>query len=421
MTTTAAAERLVIRGGTPLHGRVAVSGSKNAALYALAAALLTSEPVELRNVPQIADIGEMAALLRDLGAAVTIDGTTVTIEACELTKTVADAERVAALRASFLVMGPLLARLGEAACPPPGGDVIGSRPLDVHFAGFKALGATVTREGAAYVARSPRLVGTRVFFDYPSVLGTVNVIFAATLAEGTTTILNAAAEPEVEMACDLLIAMGARITGGGNNTVYVEGVDELHGAEFTVIPDRIEAGTYLLMGVATGGDVEVVGAVPEHLDSLVAKLREMSVRVEPCPGGLRVSPTGPLQAVQLQAVPYPGFATDLHSPMGATLTQARGVSIIHERVYDNRMNYVGELRSMGARITTAGQSVMIEGPTRLVGTSVRAHDVRAGAAVVIAGLCAESETVIRDIGHIDRGYADLDKRLQALGADVSRR
>lgn len=398
-----------------------MSGSKNAALYALAAALLTADPVVLRNVPEIADIGEMAEVLRDLGAAVSIDGTTVSIEARELTKTVADAERVAALRASFLVMGPLLARLGEAACPPPGGDVIGSRPLDVHFAGFKALGAAVTREGAAYVARSPRLTGTRIFFDYPSVLGTVNVIFAATLAQGTTTIINAAAEPEVEMACDLLNAMGARITGGGNNTVCVEGVDDLHGADFSIIPDRIEAGTYLLMGVATLGDVEVVGGVPEHLDSLVAKLREMSVRVDPFEGGLRVRPDGPLQAVQLQAVPYPGFATDLHSPMGAALTQAHGVSVIHERVYDNRMNYVGELRSMGARITTAGQSVMIEGPSPLVGTAVRAHDVRAGAAVVIAGLCAEGETVIRDIGHIDRGYADLDKRLQALGADVSRR
>lgn len=419
--TTATAQRLVIRGGTPLRGRVAVSGSKNAALYALAAALLTAEPVVLRNVPQIADIGEMAEVLRDLGATVGIDGTTVSIEARELTKTVADAERVAALRASFLVMGPLLARLGEAACPPPGGDVIGSRPLDVHFAGFKALGAAVTREGAAYVARSPRLQGTRIFFDYPSVLGTVNVIFAATLAQGTTTIINAAAEPEVEMACDLLNAMGARITDGGNNTVHIEGVERLHGADFSIIPDRIEAGTYLLMGVATLGDVEVVGAVPEHLDSLVAKLREMSVRVDPFEGGLRVRPDGPLQAVQLQAVPYPGFATDLHSPMGAALTQAHGVSVIHERVYDNRMNYVGELRSMGARITTAGQSVMIEGPSPLVGTAVRAHDVRAGAAVVIAGLCAEGETVIRDIGHIDRGYADLDKRLQALGADVSRR
>ena len=423
--TTATVERLVIRGGNPLRGMVTISGSKNAALYALAAALLTPEPVTLHNVPAIADIGEMAAVLRDLGASVEIDGDVVRIEARTLNKTVADAEQVAALRASFLVMGPLLGRLGEAACPPPGGDVIGVRPLDVHLAGFRALGAEVTREGPAYVARlgelGTRLRGTRIFFDYPSVLGTVNVLFAAALAEGTTTIVNAAAEPEVEMACTMLNAMGARVTGGGNNTVRVEGVEALHGVDFTIIPDRIEAGTYLLAGVATDGDVEVVGAVPEHLDSLITKLREANVAVELCEGGLRVHRAGRLEAVQLQAVPYPGFATDLHAPMAAMLTQAHGVSIIHERVYDNRMNYVGELRLMGARMTTGGQSVMIEGPTALIGTPVRAHDVRAGAAAVIAALCAEGETVIRDIGHIDRGYADLDARLRALGADVSRR
>ncbi len=440
MTTTAAAERLIIRGGNPLRGRVAVSGSKNAALYAVAATLLTAQPMTLRNVPAIADIGEMAALLRDLGASVEVDGETMRVEARHLSKTAADPERAAALRASFLVMGPLLGRLGEAACPPPGGDVIGSRPLDVHFAGFRALGAVVQREGPEYVARASKLRGARIFFDYPSVLGTVNVIFAAVLADGTTTIVNAAAEPEVEMACDLLNAMGARIAGGGNNTVRIDGVTSLHGADFTIIPDRIEAGTYLLAGVATDGDVEVVGAVPEHLDSLVAKLREANVLVEPfgfeadarsgaalraeAPSGtvgMRVRRGGRFEAVQLQAVPYPGFATDLHAPMAAALTQAHGVSIIHERVYDNRMNYVSELRSMGARMTTGGQSVMIEGPTALIGTPVRAHDVRAGAAVVLAALCADGETTIRDITHIDRGYADLDVRLRALGADVSRR
>jgi UDP-N-acetylglucosamine 1-carboxyvinyltransferase len=345
----------------------------------------------------------------------------VRIEAHAITKTTADSEEVAALRSSFLVMGPLLGRLGEAGCAPPGGDVIGVRPLDVHLAGFRALGATVDREGPAWVARAPRLKGARIFFDYPSVLGTVNVLFAASLAEGTTTIVNAAAEPEVEMAGDMLNAMGARVMGGGNNTITVEGVSELHGVDFTVIPDRIEAGTYLLAAVATGGDVEVVGAVPEHLDSLTAKLREAGVRVDPAEGGLRVRRDGRLEAIQVQAVPYPGFATDLHAPMAAALTQAHGVSIIHERVYDNRMNYVGELRLLGARMTTGGQSVMIEGPTAFVGTHVRAHDVRAGAAVVIGGLCASGETTIRDLIHIDRGYADIDVRLRALGADIVRR
>jgi UDP-N-acetylglucosamine 1-carboxyvinyltransferase len=420
VSAVAQAERLVIRGGRPLRGRVAVSGSKNAALYALATGLLTAEPVLLHRVPAIADTGEMAALLRDLGAAVEVDGTDVRIEARALTGTAAPAERVAALRASFLVMGPLLGRLGEAACPPPGGDVIGVRPLDVHLAGFRALGADVRREGSMFVARAARLEGARVFFDYPSVLGTVNVLFAAVLARGTTTIVNAAAEPEVAMACALLQAMGARIAGAGGNTLVVEGVEELHGVEFTIIPDRIEAGTYLLAGVATGGDVEVVGAVPEHLDGLVAKLREAGALVEVCEGGLRARRGAGFEAVQLQAVPYPGFATDLHAPMAATLTQARGVSIIHERVFENRLLYVGELRAMGARITTGGQAVMIEGPTPLFGTGVRALDVRAGAAVVIAGLCAEGETVIRDVVHIDRGYAELEPRLRALGADVRR-
>lgn len=418
--TTKTATRLVIRGGRPLTGRVTVSGSKNASLYALAAGLLTAEPVTLRRVPAIADIGEMAEVLRSLGARVTVEHETVHIEARDITERAAPADQVAALRASFLVMGPLLARFGEAACPPPGGDVIGVRPLDVHLAGFHALGAEVKREGQQFVARATRLTGTRIFLDYPSVLGTVNVLFAATLAQGTTTIINAAAEPEVAMAVEMLNQMGARIAGGGTNVITVEGVTTLHGVDFTIIPDRIEAGTYLLAGIATGGDVEVVGATPHHLDSLIAKLREAEVSIEPCEGGLRAAGGNRFRAVQLQAVPYPGFATDLHAPMAAALTQASGVSIIHERVFENRLLYVGELRSMGARITTGGQAVMIEGPTPLFGTSVRALDVRAGAAVVLAGLCAQGETTIRDITHIDRGYAHLVERLTALGADVSR-
>jgi UDP-N-acetylglucosamine 1-carboxyvinyltransferase len=418
--TTKTATRIVIRGGHPLRGRVTVSGSKNASLYALAAGLLTAEPVTLRHVPAIADIGEMAEVLRALGAQVAVDGETVHIEARDITERAAPPDQVAALRASFLVMGPLLARFGEAACPPPGGDVIGVRPLDVHLAGFKALGAEVAREGQQFVARASNLQGTRIFLDYPSVLGTVNVLFAATMAKGTTTIINAAAEPEVQMATEMLNAMGARISGGGTSIITVDGVEELHGVEFTIIPDRIEAGTYLLAGIATGGDVEVIGATPTHLDSLITKLREAEVRIEPIEGGMRAVRGDRFQAVQLQAVPYPGFATDLHAPMAAALTQASGVSIVHERVFENRLLYVGELRSMGARITTGGQAVMIEGPTPLFGTGVRALDVRAGAAVVLAALCAEGETTIRDIIHIDRGYAHLDERLNALGADVSR-
>ncbi|MQC27965.1 MAG: UDP-N-acetylglucosamine 1-carboxyvinyltransferase, partial [Chloroflexi bacterium] len=299
-------QQLVIEGGKPLRGRLPASGSKNAALYTLAAALLTAEPVLLHNVPEIADIGEMGRLLRSLGARVSIEGTDVAIDASGVTELMASPEHVVALRASFLVMGPLLARRGEAGCAPPGGDVIGVRPLDVHLAGFRALGADVRREGQNFVARAAssggssgggsgggaagrsggadpqggRLRGARIFLDYPSVLGTVNVLFAATLARGTTTIVNAAAEPEVAMAGEMLCAMGARVGGHGTNTITVEGVAALHGVEFRVIPDRIEGGTFLLAAVATGGDVMIEGAEPAHLDSLIAKLREAGAEVE---------------------------------------------------------------------------------------------------------------------------------------------
>ena len=414
-------QQLAIVGGRPLRGRIPASGSKNAALYALAAALLTAEPVRLHNVPEIRDIGEMGRLFESLGAEVAVEGEDVTIDAGGVTETLADPERVVALRASFLVMGPLLARFGEAGCPSPGGDAIGVRPVDVHLAGFRALGAEVEREGQHFVARAPRLEGARVFLDYPSVLGTVNVLFAATLARGVTTIVNAAAEPEVEMAGDLLNAMGARVSGHGSSQITVGGVETLHGAEFAIIPDRIEGGTFLLAGVATGGDVRLDGAEPAHMDSLLAKLREAGARVEVGEGHVRACADGPLRAVQLQAVPYPGFPTDLHAPMAAALTQAEGISIIHERVFENRLLYVGELRTMGGRITTGGQSVIIEGPTPLVGSAVRALDVRAAAAVVIAGLAAEGETVVREIAHLQRGYPRIEERLGALGAEVRAR
>ncbi|MDA0270458.1 MAG: UDP-N-acetylglucosamine 1-carboxyvinyltransferase [Chloroflexi bacterium] len=416
-------ERFLIQGGRPLRGDVTVSGSKNAALYAVAAVLLTADPITLRNVPRIADIHEMAEILRAVGTHVEVeaDGETIHFHTPEITSVVPPAELVTKLRASFLVMGALLGRAREAECPPPGGDVIGSRPLDVHFVGFRALGATVQRRGSSFHVQAARLRGGRVFFDYPSVLGTVNVMFAAVLAEGVTTIVNAAPEPEVEMAADMLVAMGARIRGQGTPTIEIEGVPTLHGADFSIIPDRLEAGTYLLAGCATHGDVRVTNAIPHHLDSLTAKMREMGVTVtEDASGGIRAVADRVLQATQVQAVPYPGFATDLHPPMAAALTQAAGVSLVHERVYDNRTLYVNELRKLGARIIIGGDSVIIEGPSALSGSTVRALDIRAGAAVVVAALAAEGETVIQDIGHLDRGYADLQARLTALGAEIRR-
>jgi UDP-N-acetylglucosamine 1-carboxyvinyltransferase len=389
----------------------------------LAAALLTADPVTIRNVPEIADIGEMADVCRSLGADVEVDGTTVHLQAREFTSTAPPMDRVMALRASFLVMGPLLAREGEAACASPGGDVIGVRPLDVHLAGFRALGAEVHREGTDWTARSARLQGARIFLDYPSVLGTVNVMFAAALAEGTTTIVNAAAEPEVAMAADLLNAMGAKVRGQGTAQMEIEGVQRMHGTDFEVVPDRIETGTYLLASAATGGDVRVTNAQPGELDSLLTKFREMGANLEVSldGGGVRVAAPRKLQPIQVQAVPYPGFPTDLHAPMAVALTQADGVSTIHERVFDNRTAYVGELLTLGAKIITGGQTVIIEGGTPLIGAAVRALDIRAGASVVIAGLVADGETQVRGVDHLDRGYAHLTERLTDLGADVERR
>lgn len=417
---SARGDRFEITGGRPLRGRIEVNGSKNAALYTLPAALLTAGEVRLRNVPEISDIGEMAELLRALGAEVTIDGTDVVVRAAELSSAFAPVDLVESTRASFLIMGPTLARLGEGGCPSPGGDAIGVRPVDVHLAGFRALGAEVTREGAYHVARGTNLRGGRVFLDYPSVLGTVNVLFAATLADGDTTIVNAAAEPEIAMVADLLCAMGARIQGQGTGIVRVQGVERLHGADFTVMPDRIEAGTLLSAALATGGDLEVVGAEPFHLDSLLTKLAEAQTPVEITPDGVRLHVQQRPRAVQVQAVPYPGFPTDLHAPFAAALTQAEGVSIVHERVFDNRLMYVAELRRMGARMTTGGNFVMIDGPAPLVGSPVRALDVRAGASAMIAGLCAAGTTVISDVQHIDRGYANIVARLQSVGADIRR-
>ena len=417
-------DRYVIRGGRPLHGEVTVSGSKNAALYAVAAALLTPDTVTLRNVPRIADIEEMAAVLRALGAEVTVEGETVTLRASEFTTTVAPADLVAKLRASFLVVGALLARTGEATCVSPGGDVIGSRPLDVHFTGFKALGATVEERGREHVVRATRLTGARIFFDYPSVLGTVNVLFAAVRALGRTTIINAAAEPEVEMVASMLIGMGARISGHGTATIEVDGVDRLGGTDFSIIPDRLEAGTYLLAGTATGGDVRVTNARPEHMDSLTAKLREIGMEVEEgtgAVGGIRARCLGPLRVTQVQAVPYPGFPTDLQAPMTAALLRAVGTSTVHERVYERRFDYIQQLHLLGALIDVGANGIAtIHGGTPLTGAPVRALDIRAGAAVVVAGLAAAGETVVEDVGHLDRGYADLEPRLRALGADITR-
>ncbi len=343
------------------------------------------------------------------------------INAADLTGSSPPTELVGNLRASFLVIGALLARLGSAACSPPGGDVIGQRPIDVHLAGFAAMGGRVSRQGEKYVVESDGLKGARIFADYPSVLGAQNLMLAAATARGTTTIVNAAAEPEVQGLAAMLNSMGARISGVGTHTITVEGVQALHGTRYRIIPDRLEAGTFAIAAAVSNGQVEIRDVELDHLFSLIAKMREAGVMVEEAGDRLRVWREGELRAVTIQALPYPGLATDLQAPMAVLLTQARGVSYVHERVFDNRLLYIGELRKMGAEVVTTGTTTaIISGPTPLIGSSVRALDVRAGAALILAGLAASGRTEIADVYHVDRGYERVGEKLRGLGAAIER-
>ncbi len=422
MATQGRASALIIEGGHKLRGGIAVSGSKNATMGAMAAALLVRQDCILENVPRIGDVEQMAQVLRSLGTKVEWIGPHVLrLNAESLHSSSPPTELVASLRGSFLVMGALLGRLGEASCPPPGGDVIGQRPIDVHLAGFAALGADVSREGEKFVVKARGLCGSTVFADYPSVLGTQNLMLAAVLAKGRTRIINAAAEPEVQGLADMLRLMGARITGAGSHTVEIEGVERLRGTHYSVIPDRLEAGTYAIAAAITRGEVEVLGACPEHLLSLTHKLREAGVHVETDVDRFWVRGVNDLRALTIQALPYPGLATDLQALVAVLLTQSEGVSYIHERVFDNRLLYAGELRKMGADVVTTGTTTaIISGPTPLHGARVQALDVRAGAALILAGLAASGRTEITDIYHVDRGYEGIDEKLRSLGAVVQR-
>ncbi len=422
MTTRVRGGKYVVQGGVVLRGQVRISGAKNHALAAMCAALLTDEDVILQNVPDISDVDSLSALLVSLGAQVDrMPDRSLRINCAAVNIFEAPTELISENRASFQVMGPLLGRHGYASSAPPGGDVIGQRPIDVHLSGFEAMGARVTREGERYVARvEKRLTGTRVFMDYPSVSGTQNVMMAATLAQGLTTIVNAATEPEVQELALLLNAMGARVSGIGSQMLMVEGVERLRGTTSRIMPDRIETGTFAIAAVMTGGDVEILDVPEGVLDAVLTKLRAAGAEIQEGGGVLRVRRDGPIRAISFQALPYPGLATDLHAPMAALLTQANGVSIIHERVFDNRMLYVSELRKMGAEIVSTGSSAIVSGPTPLHGTRVRALDVRAGAAVLLAALVAQGTTIIDDVYHLDRGYERLTEKLHGLGVELER-
>jgi len=399
---------------------VRISGAKNAALPAFAAALLTSDPVRLSNVPKVADLRTMGKLLARIGARVAQDGSEAVIEAATIDTPEAPYELVKTMRASVLVLGPLLARTGRARASLPGGCAIGVRPINLHIAAFERLGATVALEHGDVEARAERLRGADIDFEQVSVTGTENAMLAAVLAAGQTRLRNAAREPEVaDLAC-LLSKMGAKIGGAGESEIVIDGVERLHGAEHAILPDRIEAGTYAVAAAATRGEILLQGADASTLAAPLAALRNMGVRVTEESGGLRITGNGALSPCELTTAPYPGFPTDLQAQFLALSTQADGMSGVTENIFENRFQHVPELARMGARISVEGRHSRVEGPSRLLGASVMATDLRASASLVIAGLAAEGTTVVDRIYHLDRGYDRMEEKLNALGARIER-
>lgn len=414
------AGRLLVRGGGRLHGDVVLSGAKNSALKLMAASLLTAEPCVIRRTPDISDVGTMAEMLRALGAAVTRTGDELLVTAGGALSGCAPYELVRTMRASIIVMGPLVARLGEATIAMPGGCNIGPRRIDFHLRGLEKLGATIEIEHGFIKVACEQLRGAVVSLDYPSVGATENLLMAATAAAGETVIENAAREPEIVDLCEFLRGMGAEIDGAGTSTVRVAGGRPLHGVEHTVVADRIEAGTYLIMAAASGGDVAVRGLDPIHLDLFLAKLRAMGVTVETGDHEIRVRRDGGLGPVDISTLPHPGFATDLQAQMMVLLSLADGTSILTENVFENRFVVVDELNRLGTGITTSGHHAVVAGPRALTGTVVEAPDLRGGAALVTAGLVADGVTEVRGVHHVDRGYEDMTGKLGRLGADVER-
>lgn len=413
--------QLVVEGGHKLNGEVHIAGAKNAALPILAATLLTSHECYLENLPDIEDIRTMIALLRKLGADVTTEGTSgVVIRADNLKRSSIPSDLAAKMRASFLVVGPILGRLGKVQSPHPGGCAIGTRPVSVDLKGFRAMGADVDRLNGNYALRARKLTGKRVTLDYPSHTGTENLLLAACLAEGTTVVENASVEPEVADLANFLSAMGARIYGAGTGTIQIEGVQRLHGAVYRIMPDRLEAGTFAIGAAMTSGSVTIRGRVSRYLGALTSKLSEVGVSVEAEREAYTVQGCESLAAIDIQTFPYPGFPTDLQAPIGALLTQASGESSIHETMYDGRLLYADELRKMGADIRVEGQTAWIRGPTQLKGSDVRALDIRSGAAVILAALVAEGKTKVAHMGYVDRGYERIHHKLTQLGARIER-
>ncbi|HEX6736896.1 MAG TPA: UDP-N-acetylglucosamine 1-carboxyvinyltransferase [Vicinamibacteria bacterium] len=414
-------ERIRIVGGRPLEGTVRISGAKNASLPELCAGLLTDQPVQLGNVPEVRDIRTMARVLRDLGAEVSQEvGGRTTICARHLTSIEATYDLVKTMRASVLVLGPLLARAGKARVSLPGGCAIGARPINLHLTALEKMGAAITVEHGYVEARAERLRGAEIYFDTVTVTGTENVMMAASLADGETVLRNAACEPEVADLAELLNAMGARIQGAGGPTIRIEGVPTLHGAAHTVVPDRIETGTFLAACAMAGGEIEVQSCHPAHLRAVIDKLREAGVRIEEGPDNLRVRAPRTLKASSVTTLPHPGFPTDMQAQYLALMTQATGSCTITESIFENRYMHVAELQRMGASVRVEGRTAIVNGPTPLLGARLMATDLRASACLVLAGLAATGETMVDRVYHLDRGYYRIDEKLRGLGADIER-
>ena len=415
-------EKIIVRGGKRLNGTVRVEGAKNAVLPIIAAALLASDGKNvLSEVPVLSDVYTINEVLRHLNAEVVFENNQVTIDASKELNIEAPFEYVRKMRASVQVMGPLLARNGRARIALPGGCAIGSRPIDQHLKGFEAMGAKV-QVGNGFVEAyvEGELKGAKIYLDFPSVGATENIMSAATLAKGTTILENAAKEPEIVDLANFLNAMGAKVRGAGTGTIRIEGVDKLYGANHSIIPDRIEAGTFMVAAAITGGDILIENAVPEHLRSITAKMEEMGVKIIKENEGVRVIGPDKLKAVDIKTMPHPGFPTDMQSQMMALLLQADGTSMITETVFENRFMHVEEFRRMNADIKIEGRSVIMNGPNSLQGAEVAATDLRAAAALILAGLVSEGYTRVTELKHLDRGYVDFHKKLAALGATIER-
>ncbi|MDR1774127.1 MAG: UDP-N-acetylglucosamine 1-carboxyvinyltransferase [Clostridioides sp.] len=411
-------QKILVKESAPLRGKVRIDGAKNAVLPIIAATLLANGKSVIHGVPNLSDVKVITELIRHLGAKVEYDGDTLIVDSSEVDSCDAPYELVRKMRASFFVMGPLLARFKNTKISMPGGCAIGTRPIDLHLKGFKSLNAKIIMEHGFVEAKADRLVGDKLYLDFPSVGATENIMMAATLAEGITIIENAAEEPEIVDLANFLNEMGADVKGAGTNTIKINGVKELHGAEHTVIPDRIEAATYMIAAAMTKGDIEIENVMVEHLKPVIAKLRESGCEIIEKDSSIRVIGGEVIKPIDVKTLPHPGFPTDVQAQFMAMLSIANGTGVVIETVFENRFMHVAEFNRMGANIKIDGRSAVVNGVEKLRGARVNATDLRAGAALILCGLVAEGETLIGDIYHILRGYVNIDKKIKALGGNI---